>query len=442
MKAFHRIYRKIFPPSGYRSPLLSYPVLLMLFIGELWFILRPDFGDVRGGDAETYIAAIDSLSCGIPDVYRTPVYPLVIWLVRSVAGPRHIYAGLQLVNCVAVVVAAWYFMRLGLKFTFGRRRATFWLTAVFCLTPWWHVWVSYTLTESLALSGSVIFLYWLVRDQPGRPGSASVLMASFWLVFLAFLRPILMCLIPLTLCYWFALWRRGGGRWAKVGMSASAACAVMVVCYVFAFGRAHGICKISAVSDWNSYWLLSEAGVMRPGYTENPALARFVERFNSIADTVCAEPLMLHNYGAPDVSDSIPLRDIDALISDCAADNRPAMARYFMARMRILVWNDYLYSYDYYEPLRVIEGVWRPCMGLLLLFQLASAIWLVRLWRRGVRPPGSWFCWSYMMAMSWIAFVSGYYDWARLILPAAPAIAMLAFQMLSFTRPAPKRPLP
>lgn len=440
MNSVRRIYRKIFPPSGYRTPLLSYPVLLLLFITELWLIIRPDFGDALGGDGRSYFAAIDSLAAGYPDLYRTPVYPLILMALKAVTGPALIEKASQVANCVFSVIGAWYLMRLAGKFAFGRPRAVFWLTAVYCLTPWWHLWTHHVLTEPLALMGMSAYLYWAVRDLPGRVGVRSGVMSGVWLVFLVFLRPVFICLLPIVAVYWAALRRRGRG--AVAGMTGWAVCVALLLAYVAAYGHAHGTYKLSAVSQWNNFNFLSQAGLHSPAYTSNPKFVSFIEGTIATYDTISADPLIIHYKEVPDAGDDITLADIDDEIHTALRENPGEALRAMWVRVRVLVWNDLLFPYDYIPWLKTVETTWFPVTGLLIIFQILSAVWLVRLWRRGVRPAGAWLCWGVMVSVSWASFIGAFYEWYRLTVPAVPAMLMLVCQMLSFTRPAPEKSLP
>lgn len=440
MSIVSRVCHKLFPSSGYRSPLLSYPVLLVVFVAELWLIVRPDFGKSVGGDGLSYFAAIESLAAGYPDMYRTPVYPVILKILDCMFGPGRIYEALQVFNIVAAVAGAWYFMRLAGKFAFGRRRVIFWLTALYCLTPWWHLWTSYVLTEPLALAGMSAYLYWTVRDLPARPGVLSGVMSSVWLVFLVFLRPVLMCLLPVAAIYWWLLRRRGRG--ARAGVAGTALCVALVLAYVAAYGHVHGSYKLSAVSQWNNYNFVTQAGLHSPDYTSNPALATFIEGTIAGYDTICAEPLIIHYKSVPDAGGEIPLADIDGEIYKAISENPQKALEAMWVRLHVLVWNEPLFTYDRMPRMKIVESTWAPVTGLLMIFQIICAVWLVWLWRRGVRPPGAWLCWGVMVAVSWSSFVGAYYEWNRLTLPAVPAVLMLVCGMLSFTRPAPRIPLP
>lgn len=437
-----KILRKIFPPSGYRSPLLSYPVLLALFLAELYIFVSLHFGDGIGGDCPTYVAGMESLSRGEIDPYRTPVMSAVMLALRTLAGPSRLFAALQIANCIFAVAGVWYFMRAALKFTFGRRRAAFWLTAVLCLNPWWHHWVAYTLSETMALMASSIFIYWTVRDLPRRPGVLSAVMSCVWLAVMMFLRPVMLCMLPGMVLFWLLLARRSGGAGARAGLAGTAVCALLVAGYVAAFGRTFGVCKMTAVSDWNNYWFLSEAGCMRPEYTDNPALKQFIEEVNADADTISTDPFMLRTWGAPDVCEEMPMTDIDALIRRAFHENRDKILPSLLTRLRLKVWYEPLMPTYYLPELKIVHTTVSGSTGLFLLFQAAGLLWLVRLWRRGVRPPGAWLCWYMMTALAWTSYIGAYYEWARLIIPAVPAILLFCWQVLSFTRPAPQRPLP
>ncbi len=426
------LLRRIFPPSGYRFPLLSYPVVFALMAVELVLLLRGGFGYVNGGDSFDYIDAVDVLLSGRPDLYRTPPYPAALAVLRWVFGPALMVRAMQVTQCVVAVVGAWWFMRVAGRFTFGRRRATFWLTAVYALNPYWNMWVMHTMTEVFAMAGSVALLWCMVRDLPGRPSVRSGVWAGLWLVFLVLLRPILLCWLPVAAVWWWARFRATHARGAVVALWLAAAVPPLLGGYVAWFGHTYGVYKVSAVSTWNRYALAHMAGVMRPGYTDNPVLQRKISEINASSDTVLPHPLMLNLPGMPMAGDSITQAEIELAVDRAIADNPAVIVRYMDARLRYLVWNEpMLWSGRWLPSLRVIDSTLRLKMGVYLLFLAAFGIWLCVQWRRGLRPAGSWLCWLLCVALAGAAALGAQDNWVRLTLPSMPAAMMLVYQMLS-----------
>ncbi len=429
------VWHKIFPASGYRSPLLSYQAVLVLMCVEMAVGLRGLFGVEYGGDAVSYVIAMEPLRHGLPDPYRTPVYPLWLMLLETLFGPERLAVANQLTAVAITIVGGWYFMRVAGKFTFGRRRATFWLTTVFCLTPQWNQWVAYTQTETIGLTGTVIMLWWLVRDLPGAPSLRSGVMSSLWLAVLVFTRPVLMCFIPVVAVYWIAQWRRPGARGARAGLAGSGLTVALILGYMAAFHHAYGMYYMSAVSQWNNFWLLGQSGSLRAAYTDNPHLKAFINEINDKAYVEVEDPLILNIFGSPDISAEMPIEDIDAMLSLGIAENRGRLAVHIWNRLRAQVVAMPLLHTSKGSPYGLMEAVVRPVIGLYLLFLAGIGICLVVLWRHGVRPPGSWLCWLLCVSLAGASVIGAQSDWARLMMPTVPAALMLVYQMVSFFRP-------
>lgn len=431
-----RVDLKILPSSGYKTPLLSYPALIALMIIELWLILDGGFGLISGLDSFDYIDAADNLLAGRADMYRTPVYPALLAALRVMFGKALEIKAMQILQCIVAVAGACLFSHVALKFTFGRKRAAFWLTAIFALNPYWNMWVLHLMTEIVALTLSVTLLWLLVRDLPGLPSVRSGVWAGVVMVVLVFTRPILLCWVPVVALYF--IWRQWGAgkltaRGARWGIVLTiCVLPLLLLAYCGWMHHSFGRWRLSAVSTWNSYALALMSGSMRPEYTSNPTLQERLVQINAATDTILANPLMLSNAGLPMPDENITQDEIDDATARALRENRAQVARYIDARLRYLVWNEPLLWHGMWLPsLRIVSTTVRINLGLYWLFLMAAGVWLAVYWRRGVRPPGAWLCWTLCMSLLAAAALGGQENWTRLILPSMAAALMLVYQALS-----------
>ncbi len=419
----------MFPPSGYDSRVLSFPVVLCVMIAELLWMAS--FGRHEGYDTGGYLDAADMLASGRLDYFRPPVYPAFLLLLRAVVGSGGLYVAVNVVQAVMMIVSARYFRLICLRLFHGRARVAFWLTAVYCLLPSVQYQVMLVMTEAPAIAGMVFLLWWLVRDYPGRMSVRAGMMAGLWLVFLVFLRPILLCMVPVVAVWLSVRSVRNGGRgiaaaWCGLGM-----CVLSVAVYMGLMNRVWGIHSFSGVSVANNYCMVCDAGLLYPHHTDNPALRAQMSRIYDGSYILADNPLYLKTRDVPDWSEELPPSEIEAAVNRAIADHPLEVARHIMYRLRWMVRPAPMSVLTQLPVLRTFEQTFMPTLGLFIIFLAAFPIWLVVRWRRGDRALPLWLLWLAGMAVTWTALVGAMNDWGRLILPCVPAAILLVYAVLS-----------
>lgn len=441
MISAQRTYSKLFPPTGYRSPLLSYPVLLVLMVAEMAYVAHCTLGLPPGMDARSYLAAVDEIAAGRLDYLRTPVYPAILLVLRAVFGAARLAAANCLTQCAVLVVSAYYFRLVALKYSDGNRRFAFWTTAAFYLVPATSCWTAMFMTETWAVAGFVFMLWWSVRDMPGEMSVRSALTAGFWLAFLVFLRPIFICFIPVLAVYWTVVWRcrlRRGGRASLAGVLC--AVALGAAGYTAAMHARFGIHAFSGISIPNNYCLVSESGAIGPEHTSNAALADTITAIYARADTLVESPLMMCVHGEPYPCEHFTAAEIEAAISEAMSDRPGMVAAHQLHKLMWQIPLEPMLDYTGLPRLGSLERAFYPSMPVYQVFLLTLPVWLLVLRRRrGVNAPMTWLMWLLCVAMSVASVLGAMSDWARLVLPVMPAGFLLAGKALSQLRhrPAP-----
>jgi len=233
-----------------------------------------------GGDSHSYFDAFQVLCSGQLDVYRTPVYPLVVGAFDSLFGPiqfqsdmifeRHTVAGtgdyifyIVLLQDIVLVLALCCF----LKMMRGLMRSG---TCALALTVALELVLLLTAritsidtveTECFALSWLIFYLYCLWRwvdAHSWRWGLA----ACVWSLLLLFLRPSLFFVTLMTLVVAAAMvWRRSSrGHWLT--LACTVASLLLMVAYCLQIKAQTGLFTPSVVSVINRYLDLKISGIL------------------------------------------------------------------------------------------------------------------------------------------------------------------------------------
>ena len=217
-------------------------------------VLIAGFGVCEIYDSFSYIDAWDSLSEGRLDALRTPVYPLFLHGLSVVFGLRHYLFAAICFQHLFFLGSLYFFYRLLERFC-SSRTLVFYLALIYGVLPAITSWNNCILTESLALSGTVILLELVFRTMENPSAFRAVLIALL-LTLLLLLRPIFIYIIPVFIVFFLALLlgRKGKkGAWCiGTGVLLSSLCFIL---YMHEFKKEYGIFASSNVSIINQYYM-------------------------------------------------------------------------------------------------------------------------------------------------------------------------------------------
>lgn len=425
---------KLFPDSGYSSPLLSYQVLyVLMFFCMVWSLcyLRPFFDGY--GDTPSYFNAWPALKGFRPDVARTPVYPLVITVFRVVFGLDAGGMMTAIFQWLVFFVAVNYFRKSLLLLGVGTR-GTFLTTAVFALCPGvFHYNICY-LTESLAISGMVFFIYFIIRLGKA-PVARDMYIAAVILAFLVFLRPAFIYLLPLTAIFVGMLWlrfRKEAVRTLRAGFLSLAVVAGLYVGYGVAVYHCYGLHTISYISVYNNLYLIRGAKLMTPASATTPEIKEIIE--TNVIDNNLFLFLDLNSELSPFFE--LDLTEQERYANSVIGENKIAILK-FLLFSRFDRFSKYPVLVCYIPGVDYLSGEYRMSVAYIpiqafLWFAVIYAVWLCVYYRKsGELPVVSVMLLAVAVGLAAVVFVGAMDDWARLIAPAIPSIALMGAQLLS-----------
>lgn len=421
-----KLLRKIFPPSGYRCALLSYPALMVLMVAEL--VIFSFMSDHYGWDTYDYLRAADVWAAGTPDFMRTPIYPLFLWLLRRVFGTGGIFAALCALQGALMVVSAWYFRGLCAKVLPGPRNVL-WLTAIYALLPSLQWTATLAMTEAPAIALTMILFYWLVRDFPELPTVRSSVYIGLLLIVLIFLRPMMICLLAVV-GLWFAALsmrkHRSGTRRRAGAWCAWAVCVAAVLGYSAEMKHTWGVFTFSGVSVCNNFILATDAGILRPEHTSNLALRTQISRIYGSAEVIAEKPVYLAARWVPDVDSTLTAVELQSTVHRALAERPGEVAKHLALRCSYLVRPMPLLKPLNIPVYRSLHQVLVPSIGLFAIAMAIYLVWLIAAWRRGHKHLQLWLLWVAVVTFFATAVLGAMNDWNRLVEPAIP-LALLLF---------------
>lgn len=213
-------------------------------------------------DTYTYIEAWSSLSDGHIDKWRTPVYPLFLGLMNTMCGEKYLYY-VVIVQHLAFLFSIRYLYYL-LRYSIQDKKIPFFLTLLYALYPCVATYNCCIMTETFAVTGSVFLLYSILQLYKTRKYLFG-LYAFFWLLFLVFLRPAVVYLLPITIVGWciVAIKEKSFFNTSVLcGMAGSVLVSISLIVYMVMFKSSYGVFTPSGIGLINQYTIAKAANVI------------------------------------------------------------------------------------------------------------------------------------------------------------------------------------
>lgn len=426
-----------------RNPRLWYAVLAALSLAETLLMLAANGGPAFSFDSPSYIHTVSSLREGVPGLLRTPVLPLLIGLLRRLTGDVWPWM-LVAVQTGAFLGSAMLLRRTARKYI-GSAPVCFILTAYYMLAPGIVYWNTAVLTESLSLSATVALLWLMLRPLPGTPSARDVAASAAVLVFLLFLRPVFIYLLPVWALFHIIVFARSRGhRPVKAIATAAAGFALatgLLLAYTAAVHRHYGYRSMCSIPSINNYHMLRQSGLLCPELCDDAELRGILSTFpDSVGtgygydreqvwreiNTMC---VIRHTAAIEDYVNRVIAEHpgpVAATVADRLTSQSPQQS--FLPRPDTFVPRPSIGLLDMLPSLPFSFGAYW------LLMAVMAVMWALQ-WRRTRRMP---------LATSLLAAVSiglvlttlagAMYEWQRLTLPALPAFLLLAGKFCSLFR--------
>lgn len=422
-----RIYRAVYAA-----------ILLLSVVTMVYFKLIDGYCYVF--DAASFRVAADRLSLGYFDAFRTPVYPAIIVAMRTILPPQYVYPGLCVVQAAVFLLSAEVLRRLFIRMGL-RRWLGLLLVAVYADSPGVTEFSVIPISDSLGVSFMVFWLWSMLRDDATQARASSAVMSVVILGLMVFLRPVFVCLLPLSALWWGHVWlrrrRRGlSARPALAGIIGLVVLSGLLESYREEIHRLYGLTSFSHVSSINNFCTVAESGNLKPEDCRTPAQREILEYFKATGDTVRRTPIFItvnlkfHTH--------IPPHELEGLCNTAIRNHPGGIARAIAYRTTHKAWNDRAMHTLEVSPWLSVYRTYMPRMCWVMILYALGAIVLavLSLSRRRAgapQPARSWLFWLAGAAILFTSLVGAMNDWSRLILPALPAsLFILGFIISSF----------
>lgn len=227
-------------------------------------------GVLYSNDSQSYIDAwYTSYSKGNIDINRTPVYPLIIGLAETIGGKAHMMFIVILMQNLLFCIASLYFYKIAF-ITTKSSIAAFFATLLLIILPPYSLFRNEILTESFAFSGLILITYNIIAVYEGR-SLWNFLGLAFWLLFLVFLRPALVFLLPvLTVAFLLMILKRKElWRKACLGLFIVIVVSSCLFFYMAEFKKNYGVFTMTNVGLINDSYMMLQDGTLDPQKTSD-----------------------------------------------------------------------------------------------------------------------------------------------------------------------------
>lgn len=414
-------YRKLFGESGYASPWLSYATLyIFAVVLILYYLIKCPIGTLN--DTFNYLEASNYIEKGVLHQARPPVYPLVLSVLRTIFGTDHLFFTTVLIQNLIYLVSIVVFGILAQQ-VIGSKKIAFWSTFAYIIFPTNAYYNFMILTESLSISLTVIFLWAMLRNTAWK----SAFLSGLLLIVLIYLRPAMLCLLPVYIVYWawVAIKQKRKSIPALATMTG-----MLIVCftslsiYQKEINRLYGINTMASTSIINNYFAVRELNLLRSEHTENPEFKLFLDSIqnSSVRDTVTGGIKWTEHFYMKDTA-NIPIKEREIAVNKAKSTDALFYLHAGMAHLPHLLNNPLYLVPDvfpwYYLPVMITFS-----LTTYIIFLLLATILMI--WR--VRSISPWILYLTSCAIVASSIVGAMGEWTRLISSSfSPTLLLFAY---------------
>lgn len=177
---------------------------------------------------------------------RTPIYPLIIKICRILFESRYLEAVVLVQYLIGIVSSGYFYKMLRLIIKNGKIISLF--TIIYALCPAIIGWNGVILTESIAISGTVIIMYYIIKyiKIPKISTGATAIILS---LVLTFHRPTAIIYVVAIEAFWIGrfMWDRSYVKIDLKCFAMSTISIILIIIYAIIFHKSFGIYSISDV---------------------------------------------------------------------------------------------------------------------------------------------------------------------------------------------------
>ena len=259
--------------------LLNINTIYLFAIPFCLYLILVD-GVITDFDTISYSNAWSSFHKGSIDLWRTPIYPFILESLRLCFGENNYMFATIIIQFATFLISIRYFYNISASLV-NNEQICFWITAFYALFPCIPTWNNFILTESFAVYGTIFFLYYIIKIY--KDGIISYhIHLTVCLLFLVFLRPSFIFIIPvlfLLLCF---LWYTNKSLKKSVYVGGITLCFVgfSLISYMHLYKKEYGLYTPTAVGVLNNYYIARMEGMISPEMTNDSILKKYI--MNSI----------------------------------------------------------------------------------------------------------------------------------------------------------------
>lgn len=390
-------------------------------------------------DADSYIGATTSIRAFEPNFIRTPVYPAAIELFRCIFGAWWAIA-LGCFQAVVFGISALVLRTIAVQYT-GSRRIAMAICVIYLFFTGGIDYTTWIQTEIFAITGTICLLRCMSRRGWRDMSICDFIWSGIWLLFLIFLRPISVYLIPIAAIYFgVILWRRlrcgDLSRTYKWKPAWGLACVVAIVAVLMAYqhrvNKLYKIDSISYVSTWNNFCMVHDLNLIDADEIEDEQTR---EIFTHIIELDIFDFSYIMWEPAPAAHEDpeawyAARANAERYITDKIRENKGAVAKYLATRtVNVMAFFKYTPKGDKLH-MRPINNIMAQPFGLFLLFMMWVAWRWLKQWRMSRQIPletGLFIAVS--LGICAASIIGAMYDYERLFYPGLPATLLLGGKM-------------
>ena len=369
-------------------------------------------------DTDSYISAGEALFNGHIDQLRTPVYPLLVALLRRI-NESHFEFLVVAFQLLIYFVSTPYLYRLN-AFYIKNKTLLFMATALFVSLPQFSSWYMCLLTESIALSLTIIFSYYVLLFIKNKSAKSAII-SNLLLAVMLFLRPASLYIIVVMLIVHAYLFTKRRNSFVNVIGFVLVITSQFMYCY--AYKQQYGVFANGDVQFNNQRNILYTIHLL-----DYSCLDKDLNRYNFVKDgKVGLDEAKLWWSLTP--------REKNTVISYSLKKNWFAYTGYNLRKFFFLSGNAYCMVYPH--PRNVLYGSLindvAKATGTLLMVYLLFLIYLCGITRQLCNkkfPIMNIYMWLIVVGMLFTSILGAEYDWERLVLPCTPFITIGVFQLV------------
>lgn len=411
------------PKSGYKSPWLSYPMLLFVTIVTI-LVLHPTNGYVKFvTDTASYLNASETLKTGTLHISRTPIYPWTISLCKYLSG-EYWPLSIVVIQFALFILSGFFLSNLATRFI-DNNKIVFWLTTIYLVNPFLIEYGYMLWTDLPAMSLTVISLSKLLgQDIFSFRWKSSIVTAILSLI-LIFLRPFFVIIIPLYFLYFignFIIYKKQYRSQFIYGLASISLVSMVVLAYQIEVTKLYGIHSLTYISTHNNYFLTRWGMLPNPALTSNEKMKAVLKKYKDQGKLYNTTPELWSEEYA--VSKAATPKDMEDYVNRTMALRKWEIPKLIMVRWGIFVGESYIFPWNLFgewDEAPILPMINITFNQFLLLYALCALLGILSWYRQKVVPRVFIFLWIFTGSVIFTAVAGAQMEWGRLTMPAIPA---------------------